>query len=192
MGFRSLATKLAARQFAWNRLEQSHQAIPSGQAASNQQQRQTRMRGRRHRGCRGGERRKKTRKDHGSNSERSGRSPSSSSPLPSWRRPDEPEICYIDRTLDTDQREAAYEYLAVLIQITSMRPPITPEQARTAIAGKYGIRLDEHLEIHVAVAPFDFFLILPDHASYLTVLNSDKTVQTPAFTLSIKPWNRLV
>lgn len=139
------------------------------------------MRGRWRRGCRGGERRKRSKKDDKSVSKRFGRSPSPASPSSGWRRHNDPEICYIERTLDTDQREAAYEYLAVLVQITGTRPPVTVDQAREAIAHKYGIPLDEQLEIHAAAAPFDFFLILPDHASY----------QTPAFSLSIRPWTRL-
>lgn len=135
----------------------------------------------------GGERWKRSRKEPGSNSERSGCSSS-----PSWRRPNELEICYIDLTLDTDQREATYEYLSVLVQITGTLSPVTPEQARAAIADKFGIRMDEHLEIHAVAASFDFFLILPDHAANLTVLNGDRTVQTLAFSLSIRPWSRLI
>lgn len=42
--------------------------------------------------------------------------------------------------------------------------------------------MDEHLEIHRAAAPFDFLLVLLDHASYLTVLNGNRTVHTPGFT----------
>lgn len=78
--------------------------------------------------------------------------------------------------MDTDQQESAYEYLAGLVQITGTRPQVLPKQARSAIASKYGIRMDEHCEIHAAAAPFDFLLVLPDHAPYLTVLNDDRTV----------------
>lgn len=134
------------------------------------------MRGRRRTGCRGGERRQRTRKDLGSNSERSGRSPSPASPSPSWRRPELPEVYYVDRTLDTDQREATYKYLGVLVQITGTRPPVSLKKARAAIATKFGIPMEEQLEIHAAAPPFDFFLMLPDHASYLTVLNGDRSV----------------
>lgn len=166
-----------------------NQDTATGQAASDQRQWSHHVRGKRRRGCRGGERRKRMRKDLGSYSKHSGRSPSPSSPSPAWRRPKEPEICYIDRTLDTDQHEAT---LGVLVQITGTRPSVMLEQAHSAIANKYGIRLDEQLEIHAVVAPFDFFLILPDHVAYLTVLNGDRTVHTPDFSLSIRPWSRLV
>lgn len=66
-----------------------------------------------------------------------------------------------------------------------------PEQARATIATKYGIYLDEHLKIHGAAAPFDFFLILSNNASYLTMLNGDRTVHTLAFSLIVRPWSRL-
>lgn len=33
---------------------------------------------------------------------------------------------------------------------------------------------------------------MPDHASYLMVLNGTRTVCTPAFSLIIRPWNRLI
>lgn len=101
------------------------------------------------------------------------------------------ETCYIDRTLDIGQQEAEYKYLAVLVQISGTRPPVTAEQARTAIAHKFGIPLNERLQIPAAAAPYDFFLIMPDHASYLTVLNGDRTVHTPAFSLILRPWTRL-
>lgn len=66
------------------------------------------------------------------------------------------------------------------------------EQARSAIAHKFGIPLDESLDIHVASAPFDFLLITLDHAAYLTMLNGDRSVHTPNFSLSIRPWSRLI
>lgn len=150
------------------------------------------MRSRRHRGCRGGGRRKRAKQDLESTSEHSGRSPSPASPSPSRRHQASPEVCYINRTLDTDQKEATYEYLAVLIQITGTRPVVKLQQARQAIASKYGIPMDEQLEIHTAALPYDFFLVVPDHESYLTMLNGDRTVQTPAFSLSIRPWHHLV
>lgn len=88
--------------------------------------------------------------------------------------------------------EATYEYLAVLIQISGTWPPVTPVQARAAIASRFGIPLDEQLEIHAAAAPFDFFLILPDCAANLEVVSGNRIVQMPEFTLTIRPWNRLV
>lgn len=171
---------------------QSTQATFPAMAASDQQPRPVRARGRRRRGCQGGERHKRTRKDPESNSERSGHSPCLASPSPVWRCLLEHKICFLDRTLDMDQRESAYEYLTVLLQISGTRPRVIAQQAITAVATKYGVPLDEQLEIHAAPLPFDFLLILPDHASYLTVLNGDRTVQTPAFTLTIRPWHRLI
>lgn len=53
--------------------------------------------------------------------------PSPAPPSSSRRHLDTPEICYIDRTDDTDQREAEYESLAVLVQITGTRPPVSLE-----------------------------------------------------------------
>lgn len=70
-------------------------------------------------------------------------------------------------------------------------PPVTLEQARSAIAHKFGIPLDENLEIHAAASPLDFLLIAPDHAAYLTMLNGDRSVRTPSFSLIIRPWSRL-
>lgn len=134
----------------------------------------------------------RAKKDLVSNSERSDRSPSPASPSPSWRRSEEESVCYVDWTLDTDQQESAYEYLAMLVQIAGTRPEVSLEQAREAIAHKFGVHLDEHLEIHRAAAPFDFLLILPYHEFYLTVLNDDRMVNTSAFTMIIRPWSRHV
>lgn len=77
------------------------------------------------------------------------------------------------------------------MQIVGTRPQVSPEQAIDAIATKFGIFKDEQLEIHPAAAPYDFFVLLLEHASYLTVLNGDRTVHTTAFQLAIKPWTRL-
>lgn len=85
-----------------------------------------------------------------------------------------------------------FNYLAVLVQITGTRPTVSPAQARSAIAAQFGIPDDEQLQIHRATPPYDFLLMLPDHGVYLTVLNGDRTVHTAAFSLSIRPWHRLV
>lgn len=155
-----------------------------------QQQHQDRTRGRRRRrGCRGGGRRKRQAMD--SAPDRPDRSLSPSSPSPKRRR-DDPDLCFIDRTEDIDQREAEYEYLGILVQISGTRPPVSLEQAKTAIANQCGIPLDERLQIHPAMPPYDFLLIAPDHGAYLAVLAGDRMIQTPAFTLLVRPWHRLV
>lgn len=98
----------------------------------------------------------------------------------------------MDRTLDVDQMESMYEYLVVLVQVTGTTPPVSLEQALLAIANKFGILVDKHLEIHAAAPPFDFLLIASDHVSYLTMLNGDRTIQTSAFSLNIRPRQRLI
>lgn len=159
----------------------------STSAQQQQQQRQPRQRGRRHRGCRGRGRRKQ----QPSESDHTRRSPSPSSPSPErWR--DDPDLCFIDRTKDTGQWEAKYEYLGILVQISDTRPPVTPEQARVAIANQCGILLDDRLKIHPAALPYDFLLIAPDHGAYLSVLAGNRMIQTPAFTLLVRPWHQLI
>lgn len=69
---------------------------------------------------------------------------------------------------------------------------MTPEQARVAIASQCHIPLDERLEIHPTSLPYDFFLVFPDHGSFLSVLAGDRMIRTPAFTLLVRPWTRLM
>lgn len=97
---------------------------------------------------------------------------------------DSSEPCYIDRTDNINQWEVDYKYRTVLVQVSAKQVP-------DATAEKYGVFLDERLEIHSAIAPHDFFLLLLNHASYLTILNGDRTVHTPTFQLLIRPWSRL-
>lgn len=105
--------------------QSSSSAAASGPRVREQEGGQPRTRRRRRRGCRDGGHRK--REVTYSASERSHRSPSPSSPSPERCCDADADLCYIDRLGDTDQWEAEYEYLGVLVQILSTRPPVTPE-----------------------------------------------------------------
>lgn len=96
--------------------------------------------------------------------------------------------CPPRRNRDVDQWEANYEYLGILIQITGTRPPVTSEQVQAAIANQCHIPLDDRLQIHPAMPPYDFLLIAPNHGAYLSVLAGDRMIQTTTFTLSVRPW----
>lgn len=152
---------------------------------------------RRHRGRRGGRR---NRRKHNEESEDDGNRPpehpdpsTPSSPRsPTRRWNDLSEICFIERTQDTEQWEANYAYLAALLQITGIRPEVTPEQALAAVAAQFGFQIDDRFRIHRATPPYDFLLIVPDHGMLLAMLGGDRTVHAPAFQLKIRPWNRLV
>lgn len=66
------------------------------------------------------------------------------------------------------------------------------EQARLAIAARFGIPVNERLNIRAVSSPFDFLIKVPDHGVYQEILASDRTVVTPAFSLLLRPWSRLV
>lgn len=102
------------------------------------------------------------------------------------------EICFIERTFDTEQWEVEYEYLAVLLQISGTWPKVTPQQALAAVAAQFGFQIDERFRIHRAAMPNDFFLTVLEHGMLLTMLGGDRTVHAPTFQLKIRPWNRLV
>lgn len=150
-----------------------------------------RPRNRRRRGCRGAGRRRNGNKGDESEKPHRSPSPSPSSSSPEPRRDPPPKLCYIDREIDTDQWEAEYHDSAVLLQIAGMRPPVTAEQARLAVATQFGIQVNNQLQIHGTPPPHDFLLILPNYEAYRTVLAGDRTVHTPDFTLVLRPWNRL-
>lgn len=116
--------------------------------------------------------------------------PSPHSPTRRWN--DLSEICFIDRTMDTEQWEAEYEYLAMLLQVTGTRPEISPQQALAAVAAQFGFQLDDGFKIHRAPPPNDFFLQVPNHGMVHSMLGGDRSVLGPGFQLKIRPWSRLV
>lgn len=101
------------------------------------------------------------------------------------------DVCYIDRSFNVDQKEAKLESSAVLVQVVGTRPEVWPQDALAAIAAQFNFD-PEGLTLRRVSPPEDFLLELPDHASVLTVLQGDRMVHTPRFTLRLKPWSRLV
>lgn len=103
-----------------------------------------------------------------------------------------PDVCIIDRTLDVDKNEAPLEYLSVYVQVVGTRPPVAPRDALLAIVAQFNLEPDPaQLVIRRVAPPEDFLLTLPDHKSVLTVLQGDRTVHAPGFSLRLKPWSRL-
>ncbi|TVU01229.1 hypothetical protein EJB05_53331, partial [Eragrostis curvula] len=99
------------------------------------------------------------------------------------------DACYIERTEDIDQWEAELEYRAVFVTVLGTRPPVTQEEAVSAIAARFNLE-EQRMEIFPS-APEDFVLLLPDHDAYQLVLQGDRTVTTPAFTLGLRQWHRV-
>lgn len=110
----------------------------------------------RRRGRRGG--RRICRRNFPSDSDEEGNStstrPEPSSPTsphsPSRLWNDLSEVCFIERSPDTDQWEAQYEYLSVLLKIAGTRPEVTLQQALAAVMEQFGYQPDDRFRIHHA------------------------------------------
>lgn len=101
-----------------------------------------------------------------------------------------PDICFIERTFDTDQWEAELEYLTVFVQIVGTRPTVEPQTARRAIAAAFHLQ-EASLEISRVAPPEDYVVKFPNRGAMLLALQGDRLVHTPAFSLLLKPWSRL-
>lgn len=97
---------------------------------------------------------------------------------------------FIDQTFDIEQWEADLEYLTVFIQVVGTRPQVSPESALQAVAAQFNL-LEDTVEIYRVAPPEDFLLRVPNHGVLLTLLQGNRSVQTPAFQLQLKPWSRL-